>query len=352
MFSSLRIKLLTLKNVALHIASTLPLLSLFKSNEEIVRGCYLKILEREPDQIGFQQFLKMMKNSSNPLGINEKDLIKILTNSDEYKKIKIAKIYDSKPPYVFTGSYNIRYLIRPNSILDNTVVEKGVFNRWLCLKLKKLIDKDAIVLDIGANAGLISLPLSKTCVPNGLVYAFEPDNKVASHMKKNIKLNNFFNIIVEEVAVQDNPIINQIILNINRAVQDNGLRNDGLSTIENNSTYKIAERVVKTTTIDNYVKRKNIDRLDFLKIDTEGSEYKVLRGGKKTIKKFRPIIFYEYQPVIGRSVHFKNIEKSFKLLNKMGYKQYFKAKNKRSDLILIKNFSQKLPDGDFLCLYK
>jgi len=45
---------------------------------------------------------------------------------------------------------------------------------------------------------------------------------------------------------------------------------------------------VKTMTIDNFVKEEKIDRVDFIKIDTEGFEKEIIKGAEKTIKEFKP----------------------------------------------------------------
>ena len=50
---------------------------------------------------------------------------------------------------------------------------------------------------------------------------------------------------------------------------------------------------IHVTTLDHYVKRKNINRIDLIKIDVEGYELNVLRGGIKSIEKFKPILFIE-----------------------------------------------------------
>jgi len=45
---------------------------------------------------------------------------------------------------------------------------------------------------------------------------------------------------------------------------------------------------VKTMTLDSFVKEYNVERVDFIKIDAEGSEREILKGAKETIKKFKP----------------------------------------------------------------
>jgi len=351
---------------------SLPNSDKLEENVEIVRKYYLKLLRREPDTFGLCHFSNLMDRSE----INEDKLIKIIKKSDEYRRIKSAEVHDRRSTYTFKGLYNIKYLIRPNSVLDNIVVKNGVFDKWICLKLGGLIHKDATVLDIGANAGLLTLPFAKVYVPDGLVYAFEPVSHIVNHLKTNIKLNQsledkvgdlflrklskiltafrrwqnkFSNIIVEQKALQDNPRVNRITLNLRQAIHDNGLRNDGLSTIEKNLDFKIGEEVVKTSTVDRYVSEKNIYKLELIKIDTEGSEYRILKGGKETIKKFLPIIIYEYSPTIDKLVSFENSKRAYKFMKKMGYKQYRLIRN---ILIEMEDYNSKFADCNIVCFHK
>lgn len=50
------------------------------------------------------------------------------------------------------------------------------------------------------------------------------------------------------------------------------------------------EKKAKITTIDNYVIENSIPRVDFIKLDVEGSELEVLRGAKRTIARCKPIL--------------------------------------------------------------
>jgi FkbM family methyltransferase len=63
--------------------------------------------------------------------------------------------------------------------------------------------------------------------------------------------------------------------------------NIGMATIKN------AESGIEIQTIDFFVEKNKINRLDFLKIDAEGFEVEILQGARKTINKFRPVMFIE-----------------------------------------------------------
>ena len=53
-----------------------------------------------------------------------------------------------------------------------------------------------------------------------------------------------------------------------------------------------AGRIV-TTSIDDFVQKENLSKVDFIKMDIQGAEINLLKGAKETIKKFRPVIFTE-----------------------------------------------------------
>src|SRR5204863_3571101 len=57
----------------------------------------------------------------------------------------------------------------------------------------RLLAKDAIVADVGANIGVYTLWLSTHAVGRGHVYAFEPSVDVLEHLSKNLELNNISN---------------------------------------------------------------------------------------------------------------------------------------------------------------
>ncbi len=96
---------------------------------------------------------------------------------------------------------------------------------------------------------------------------------------------------------------------------------------------------VPTITIDEFVKKEGINRLDFIKIDTDGHEYDVLMGAQKTIAKFKPQIIFELGQYVmtERRISFSDYNYFFR---KLDYRLSNAANNK---VITHGNFKKLVP---------
>ena len=147
------------------------------------------------------------------------------------------------------------------------------------------IKENDTVIDVGANVGEISLRAANI-VGNkkGIVYSFEPDHINFNRFLNNIKIN----------AVKNITPINKGLGNVDgvfslSVVDEN---NRGMNRIvESNESLNTSK--IEVITLDNYIKLKNITRVDLIKIDTEGFEMNVIKGAKDLLKRFRPILFIE-----------------------------------------------------------
>ena len=81
-------------------------------------------------------------------------------------------------------------------------------------------------------------------------------------------------------------------------------------SFEKENTYR-----VKATTLDSIVRKLELKRVDLVKIDVEGAELEVLKGGIETIHRFHPKIIVEVHEWLGVKGN-----KIIQLLKKYGYK--------------------------------
>jgi len=151
--------------------------------------------------------------------------------------------------------------------------------------IKQHLEKEGVFFDIGANIGAYSLVASKIVGPGGRVHAFEPVSKVFERLKYNIELNDLNNIIANQTPVYQSSEIPELFVSSNE--------NAGIPSIFHHDTESGTVEKVLAVSIDEYVEKEKIRRIDMIKIDTEGGELFALRGMRSTLNRFRPMVMME-----------------------------------------------------------
>jgi FkbM family methyltransferase len=153
------------------------------------------------------------------------------------------------------------------------------------------VPQDGVAIDIGANVGLMTLQFAKM-LPKGKVYAFEPTHYALERLHKNISLNpdlggriTVVNSFVSERSEESPHITAYSSWKVDgqRGTEDHPVH---LGTPKNTEG-------VPAISLDDFAGRQGLSRIDLIKIDTDGHEYEVLKGGVETIAKFRPKIIFE-----------------------------------------------------------
>lgn len=153
----------------------------------------------------------------------------------------------------------------------------------ICNFIKDLKIPKGVIVDIGANQGIISI-LLKDNIPNTGIICIEPAIENVEYIKYNIS-----EAVIYQLALS----------NINST---GSLTNSG-----GNQCYKI------DTSTQNNVLISTLDSLDIknvmlIKIDVETHEMEVLEGAINTIQKYKPIIYLEHHPEVDKNLLFKQIE--------------------------------------------
>lgn len=142
-----------------------------------------------------------------------------------------------------------------------------------------LIPGDVAVV-VGANIGALVVPLARIVGSEGHVHAFEPQPSTCQLLRENLVLNKIENVTVHQCAVgEENGTTEMPSLD--------RLPHNNIGGIEIGS----GDLKVPVQTLD-YVLRE-LDKLNFIHVDAEGSELRVLKGAWRTIKKHRPILYVE-----------------------------------------------------------
>lgn len=149
------------------------------------------------------------------------------------------------------------------------------------------IESKQIFVDIGANVGYYSLKFSSIIGKSGKIIAIEPDIDTFEILKQNCELNNFRNIETLNLAVSDTDGF----LTLYRNEKHSGKSSLFLNSNETNSIK------IPTKTLDNLLKDR-FEKIDFVKIDTEGAELSILKGASNILKITNKILIELHEEIL------------------------------------------------------
>jgi FkbM family methyltransferase len=174
----------------------------------------------------------------------------------------------------------------------------------------KFLDKEHSYIDIGAWIGptvLYGCQLAKQC------YAIEPDPIALEKLKENINLNPK---LKKKISIYEGCISNKKGYTYLGNIRD--FFGNSMSGILFKNSKKLLR--VKSTRLEDFIKKNKISDLNFIKIDIEGGETIVLPDIKEYLKKNKPTIHLSLHPY-----WFKNLEKDSRAITDSikEYKNHF-----------------------------
>ena len=198
------------------------------------------------------------------------------------------------------------------------------------------IQPGSIAIDIGANFGQYTYPLSKLVGSTGKVFSIEPVKYNFEILKNIVKKLNLTNVELQNIALGDKNGEVEIIT----PVDNSGLPNIGLSYICNSEENKESKReTVKILTLDELTKNlPSSKKVKFVKCDVEGAEMMVFAGGKNFLSEFQPIILCEIEERHTKRYNY-NPDILFKFLKNLGYEAFILKSGKLIQVQEIKKFS-------------
>jgi FkbM family methyltransferase len=166
-----------------------------------------------------------------------------------------------------------------------------------------------LVYDVGANSGIYAL-LAVEARPEARVIAFEPFPPALEALRANLSLNRSgsrVEVVASAVSDSSSTALLHVPTHIGCIETSASLNSRFKADIE--TTVE-----VPTTTLDDDWRRRGRPRVSVIKIDTETTEYQVLRGASELVREERPIIFYELLPG-GNAEAIREFAEDHRLLN-------------------------------------
>ena len=152
------------------------------------------------------------------------------------------------------------------------------------IRFEEIIEAGDTVLEVGAHIGYVTQVLEGLVGPEGKVYCAEPTQESLALLSRNVNEST----IIFPVAISDRVgkttfytenfggFTNSLVAEFTRQT------NAGLRKTQGRAVSNVGEVEIFTTTLDRICQEHKITP-DFLKIDVEGAELAVLRGGEKVL---------------------------------------------------------------------
>jgi FkbM family methyltransferase len=247
-------------------------------NKAFLNFLYRTLLEREGDAKGiahWQGKLESGELTRHQVALN------FITSTEFQSKIGVFR------DVVAFDVFGAKLLVPKGSDAYNELAQ-GAYEPWVLPYFYELCQPGMVVLDVGASIGNFAIPAAKKIGPQGVVLAIEVSERNARLLLRNAFENGLTNLKVLPFGVSDEIgfalLPAQVYTN-----------NNVLAPFIDSKIGKLEQcNLVPLLPLD--ILLSHISRLDIIKMDVEGMEYKAVKGARTVIERTRPIIFLEYSP--------------------------------------------------------
>jgi FkbM family methyltransferase len=163
--------------------------------------------------------------------------------------------------------------------------------------LRQVLQPGQQAIDIGANHGVYTLSMAHSVGHTGRVWAFEPASSTAEFLAQGIAANAFNHVQLERSALSSTSGTAQLGLNANSELNElvrGASGNAGLT------------ETVALTTLDACMERFAWQGIDVMKLDAEGEEANILKGGARFFEQNAPLVMYEVKA--GNDLHLELVD--------------------------------------------
>lgn len=233
---------------------------------KIILGLYRILPPKMRNGIGQSQLLKPLRDI-------------FLRSHGSYRE---TKIWVKRDYLGYIVNFHFFASIKVASKAAKSGIENTILRNTIKLINLRANENNAIVLDVGANFGYLSLVWANSICQNGMVFAFEPNLNVHNSFKNSIRANKLeSNIQLNDLAVGNKEGSVELFLS---STTSNTIQ----AGIDANHS-----RHIEMVTLDSFSKRNGITHCDLVKIDVDGIEMDILLGAIDLIKSCKPIFIVE-----------------------------------------------------------
>jgi len=215
------------------------------------------------------------------------EIVDRFITSPEFLASGISSLGPRHRRYMVELDNGLRFWLLSGDQYVSPAMATGNYEEIETAFVRRHVTPGMAVLDVGANLGWFTAHLALLVGPGGRVDAFEPRSDLLDLLTRTIAENRLTNVTTHNFALGSQNSRGQVIWS--------------LHDVNPGGTHLVSPDVVMRDVVAQPVLVKTLDacishRVDFMKLDVEGSELSVFRGADRILTKDRPLILVEINP--------------------------------------------------------
>lgn len=167
-------------------------------------------------------------------------------------------------------------------------------------------------VDVGANIGMLTLAAARVVGEKGTILAFEPNPEANRHLEKHLQMNGLSQVRVFDDALSCKQGQGTLAM---------PTESSGRSTLRDGEGHPVRSFEVQTALLDDFAEQIPSGKRTLIKIDTEGFEFNVLKGGRRLLKRDDVLVLVEVTDAWLRELG-QSAEMLFEFMEQLGYQPY------------------------------
>jgi FkbM family methyltransferase len=202
--------------------------------------------------------------------------------------LKLAREFDCRLPLSARLGNGMPIQVAWADHVSKHILASGYYEPDTVALFDRFVEPGMTVVDIGAHIGQYSLVASSLVGEGGAVHSFEPDPDTFAWLRGNCRRNQLANVTLNQIALSDAPAMRMFYFATTVDIGSNSLAEP--------KNFSGRKAVVPCMRLDTYLQEHGITRVHLLKMDVEGAELGVLRGGESLFSgPNRPIMILEFE---------------------------------------------------------
>lgn len=206
-----------------------------------------------------------------------------LNMAEELRSVKseLMQYGETRSLYRLPAGYDL--WLNDTGYIDKQIITKGEFEPTTTRAIERFVKEGDVVIDVGANIGYYTVLFSKLVGGTGKVIAFEPTRHFGKVLRKNIETNSLSNVEVVDFGLSNKTQDLLIDIGPSSATLHSPVGFDAI----------ISHEKISLTTLNDFVKQTNPEKIDFIKVDIDGHEPLFFDGAWVALERYSPIVIFE-----------------------------------------------------------